>query len=157
MKRSTTAVIVGVLALGLVGGGTAMALSNSGEPAPEASTSAPAPVVSDAPAEAATDVPATPAPADSGQTSEADARFLKYVADEKPPISLLDGYTDAALIERGHEACVQAEASVPWEDIRLVDDEEPTSAGYYLDTSAILNGALYNYCPELIPDVEPEN
>lgn len=58
MKRSTTAVIVGVLALGLVGGGTAVALTNSGEPTPEASASAPAPVGTDATAEASTDAPA---------------------------------------------------------------------------------------------------
>lgn len=58
MKRSTTAVIVGVLALGLVGGGTAVALSSSGEPAPETSASTPAPVGTDAPVEASTDAPA---------------------------------------------------------------------------------------------------
>ena len=36
MKRSTTAVIVGVLALGLVGGGTAVALTGQDDPTPEA-------------------------------------------------------------------------------------------------------------------------
>lgn len=122
MKRSTTAVIIGVLALGLVGGGTAVALSNSGEPTPETSASAPAPVGTDAPVEAATDAPATPAetealPADITQPGEVcdpsnmnDPICAAFYPDQAvlnitARASELDTLSDAEKIERAHAAC----------------------------------------------------
>ena len=85
---------------------------------------------------------------------DADAAFLAYVRAELAPETSIGDASDEALIAAGHTGCEQAAAGVPWEEIRLVEGEQPTWAGYYMDTSAILNGALYNYCPELIPDVE---
>lgn len=87
-------------------------------------------------------------------TTEADQEFLEYVQSELPPATSIGDASDAQLIVAGHEACAQAEAGVAWEDIRLVEGEQPSSGGYYLDSSAILNGALYNYCPDLIPAID---
>lgn len=84
---------------------------------------------------------------------EADAKFVEIVRGELLPDTQIGNATDAQLIEAGHEACAQAEANVPWENIRVVDGEKPASSGYYMDTSAILFGAQQIYCPETIEDV----
>lgn len=86
--------------------------------------------------------------------SAVDEAFLEYVRSEVLPTTQIADATDEQLIAAGHEGCQQIRDGVPLEDIRLVEGEEPTSAGYYMDTSAIFNGALYNYCPELIQKMD---
>lgn len=86
--------------------------------------------------------------------AEADERFLAYVETERPVDTSIANATDEQLIAAGHEACEQIAAGVAYTDLRLVDGEQPSPAGDYLDTSAIFNGALYNYCPELIKVVD---
>lgn len=86
--------------------------------------------------------------------SEADERFLTYVEAERPVATSIANATDEQLIAAGHEACEQIAAGVAYGDLRLVEGEQPSPAGDYLDTSAIFNGALYNYCPELIEVVD---
>jgi hypothetical protein len=157
MKRSTTAVIIGVLALGLVGGGTAVALtSNNPETvATDAPTATPEPTTPDpetTPADDATEplTAETPAALDG---DAADAKFLEIVRGELLPDTQIGNATDAQLIAAGHDACQQATDHVPWEDIRVIKDEKPAASGYYMDTSAVLFGAQQIYCPETIQDV----
>ncbi|WP_067198939.1 DUF732 domain-containing protein [Microbacterium sp. XT11] len=143
---AATVVLAALVSITLTG-----CASGTGNAADERTASAAA--ETDAPAETPEPLVAeTPAPT-SDSASEADAAFLQYVRDELPPTTTIGNATDAQLIAAGHQACEQVLSGVAWEDIRLVEGEEPSSTGYYLDTSAILNGALYNYCPELIPDV----
>ena len=148
MKRASIAVAV-LVALTLTGcagtgGGTSDGSTERVNTASEEATTAPEtsePLVAE-----------TPGATDAG--SDADEGFLKYVHDELPPNTTIGDASDEQLIAAGHEACEQVESGVAWEDIRLVEGEEPTPTGYYMDTSAILNGALYNYCPDLIPAVD---
>ena len=93
----------------------------------------------------------TAEPSEPATAEDADAAFLAYVRAELPPKTSIGDAPDEQLIAAGQEACAQVTEGVAWEDIRLVEGEQPSGTGYYLDTSAILNGALYNYCPELIP------
>lgn len=139
MKRTTIAAVAAVLLLALTGCAETAGNASDERVAPAAAEST-EPLAAETP----TDVP----------VDEADAAFLQYVEDELPPTTSIADAADEQLIAAGHEACEQAEAGVAWEDIRLVEGEEPTPTGDYLDSSAILNGALYNYCPELIPAVD---
>ena len=155
MKRST---LIGTIAAGalVVGVGVGAAIAVNLDPAPETTTAA-------TPTETADEVGQTPGGTD-GETpapeatdvAEADAAFLAYVEQETPDFTetVLPSMTDEELIAAGHEGCELMRVGTPLEEIRLVEGEQPTDAGYYLDTSAIFNGALYNYCPELIPDLE---
>lgn len=86
--------------------------------------------------------------------SAEDEAFLKYVDDELLPDTGIADFSDDQLIAAGHDACEQIENGVPFEDVRVIDGEEPAKSGYYMDSSTLMNGALYSYCPELIPDVE---
>lgn len=161
MKRSTTAVIISALALALIGGGTAVALTgNNPEPQPtETIVSEPTPTgasaqpdTNESPAGGATEplTAETPVALDG---DAADAKFLEIVRGELLPDTQIGNATDAQLIAAGHDACQQATDRVPWEDIRVVKDEKPATSGYYMDTSAILFGAQQIYCPETIEDV----
>lgn len=86
---------------------------------------------------------------------EADEKFLKYVHDELMPDTGIANASDEQLITAGHRACeIIREGTTPLEDIRLVKGERPAVSGYYSDTSAILSGAQYHYCPETIWDPE---
>lgn len=87
------------------------------------------------------------------ELSHADEKFLAYVRSETLPATVIADASDAELIAAGHEGCEQVKAGVPLEEIRLVDGEEPTAGGYYMDTSAIFSGAQLAYCPETIPDL----
>lgn len=90
----------------------------------------------------------------SPEASEADTRFLEYVRSELLPTTQIADATDEQLIAAGHEGCEQVKAGVPLEDIRLVEGEAPTAAGYYMDTSAIFSGAQMAYCPETIQKMD---
>lgn len=90
----------------------------------------------------------------SPEASDADARFLEYVRSELLPTTQIADATDEQLIAAGHEGCEQVKAGVPLEEIRLVEGEEPSTTGYYLDTSAIFSGAQLAYCPETIQQLE---
>ena len=147
MKRSTI-VVAGVLALALVGGGTAFALTSADqEPlsaeAPE--TSAPAPTEG-----SSTDATSAPEASAPVEASPEDAEFLAVVRGELLPDTGIADVSDEMLIEAGHEACEVVKAGTPPEDIRLVEGEEPARSGYYMDTSAILFGAQTVLCPETI-------
>lgn len=144
MPKVTAALTALLLAVVLTGCGDDQ--TPSAEPAPFAASAQ-----SETPEDAAKDAAeSTPEPVELTPEDEA---FLQYVEDEKPPASLLEEYSDAELVALGHDSCDVVRQGTPWEDIRMVEGEEPNTGGYYLDSSAVLNGALYNYCPELIPDV----
>lgn len=92
---------------------------------------------------------------DSGEVQSAeDEAFLKYVDDELLPDTGIADFTDDELIAAGHAACEQVKNGVPFENVRVVEGEEPAKSGYFIDSSTLMNGALYSYCPDLIPDVE---
>lgn len=82
--------------------------------------------------------------------NDPDAVFLTYVREELPPSSGITDATDESLIAAGHDACDQIRAGVALEDLRLVEGEQPDQGGYYLDTSAIFNGAITAYCPDAV-------
>ena len=142
MPKVTAAVAALVLVLALAGCG------DDGQ-ADEASTKR---TVDEQSAEP-TPPPLTAEPSEP-DAAEADERFLAYVETERPADTSIANATDEQLIAAGHEACEQIAAGVAYTDLRLVEGERPSPAGYYLDTSAIFNGALYNYCPELIKVVD---
>ena len=89
-------------------------------------------------------------------SDEADEVFLAYVLEETPDFvaTALPDMSDAEKITAAHEACEQIAAGVPMVDLRLVPGEVETATGDYLDSSAIFNGALVAYCPELM--IQPE-
>lgn len=86
-------------------------------------------------------------PANEGDSP--DAKFLEYVRGALLPETQIGDATDEQLIEAGHGACEQLESGTALEDVRVVDGETAhPSTGAYYDTSAILSGAILNYCPE---------
>ncbi|WP_270366137.1 DUF732 domain-containing protein [Microbacterium algeriense] len=95
--------------------------------------------------------PPTTSPSSS---AELDEKFLEVVRGELLPGSGITNATDEQLIAAGHDGCEQVKAGVPLEQIRLVDGEQPTSTGYYMDTSAIFFGAQQVYCPETIETID---
>lgn len=138
MKKVTAALAV-LLALTLTGcaGGADDAADE--RTAPSASESATpeesaAPLVAEEPA---------------NEADSPDAKFLNYVRGAVLPETQIGNATDQQLIDAGHEACRQLEAGTALEDVRVVEGETPhPSTGAYYDTSAILSGAILNYCPE---------
>jgi hypothetical protein len=96
---------------------------------------------------------ASETPAAEDLTAE-DEQFLSIVRGELLPDSGIADATDADLIAAGHDGCEQVEAGVPLEEIRLVEGEEPSSTGYYMDSSAIFFGAQQVYCPETIQQLD---
>jgi len=85
----------------------------------------------------------------ASEADSPDAKFLEYVRDTILPETQIGNATDQQLIDAGHEACRQLEAGTALEDVRVVDGETAhPSTGAYYDTSAILSGAIINYCPE---------
>jgi hypothetical protein len=150
----TRIAVIGALAVALIGGGTAYALTSGQTPAPsETVATSPTPTDSATPEpEPTPDAEGTPT-ADPTPSVDDDDGYLAYVRAEMPPITQLDRYSDGDLIALGHEACKQISEKTPLENLRLVDGEEPTPQGYWLDTSAVFNGALLHYCPELMQKV----
>lgn len=81
--------------------------------------------------------------------TDADAAFLAYVRDTLLPETQIPNATDEQLIEAGHEACAQLESGTPLESVRVVEGETAhPSTGAFYDSSAIMGGAILNYCPE---------
>lgn len=83
-------------------------------------------------------------------TSEdaSDEQFLAYVRDNLLPETQVPNATDEQLIAAGRDACEQLESGVAYEDVRVVEGEQPHSNGNYYDSSAIMNGAVSYYCTE---------
>lgn len=136
------------LVVGMAGGAVGATLATSQAPTP-------APAISTEPTPAATAVPdslAAETPAADEPASEADAVFLAYVEEQTPTwtTTRLPDLSDEDLIAAGHEACEQIAAGVPSETLRLVEDEEASPMGDFVDSSAIFNGAITAYCPELV-------
>lgn len=154
MKKSGIAALATAAVL-VVGGGTAYALATNGQddqgPAPieATATSAPTPTPT---ASGEPDAEATPEPETTADylTENDNAGYLAEVEKRTPPRTVLDQLTDTELIALGHEGCKQIDEGVKFEDLRLVDGEAPSAGGYYLDTSAVFNSALLNYCPQLM-------
>lgn len=155
MKRSTTAVIVGVLALGLVGGGTAVALTGQ-EPAPaETTLTEPTatpdtgqPTTDETPAGDATE-PLTAKPSDAAPS--ADTLFLADVHDRLDSLgaaTIIPDATDDQLIKAGHEACDALTAGTPFDDLSVINGEGRVQ-GSYLDSAMIATSGVLFYCPEL--------
>ncbi|MBE7952902.1 DUF732 domain-containing protein [Microbacterium sp. R1] len=147
MKRPAVAAVAAVLLLALAGcadGGNAATETDrsSQRTAEDAPTGTPEPLAAESP---------TTSPSSS---AELDARFLDVVRGELLPGSGITNATDEQLIAAGHDGCEQVKAGVPLEQIRLVDGEQPTSTGYYMDTSAIFFGAQQVYCPETIETID---
>lgn len=138
MKKVTAALAV-LLALTLTGCAGGPEDAGDERTAPVASESA-------TPEESAAPLTAEK-PANEGDGP--DAKFLEYVRGALLPETQIGNATDEQLIEAGHEACEQLEAGTALEDVRVVEGETAnTSTGAYYDTSAILSGAILNYCPE---------
>lgn len=107
-----------------------------------------APAVSESAAPDETAAPLTAEePADEADTP--DSKFLEYVRGALLTETQIGNATDEQLIEAGHEACEQLAAGTALEDVRVVEGETAhPSTGAFYDTSAILSGAILNYCPE---------
>lgn len=138
MKKVTAALAV-LLALTLTGCASATGNAAEERTAPVATETVtpeetPAPLVAE-----------EPAPEASGP----DAKFLEYVRGAILPETQIGNATDQQLIDAGHEACRQLEAGTALEDVRVVEGETAhPSTGAYYDTSAIMSGAILNYCPQ---------
>ncbi len=135
-----------VLVAGIAGGAVGATLTSSQEPAPTTSAE-PTPSATAMPEALVAETPAAADP-----LSEADAVFLAYVEEQTPTwtTTKLPDLSETELITAGHEACEQIAAGVPSETLRLVEDEEPSPMGDFVDSSAIFNGAITAYCPELV-------
>lgn len=157
MKRSAIA-LVGALAVGLVGGGTAYALTTTGqEPAAIETTASPTPTsttTEDAPVgdEASPEPEASTEPTPDYITANDDEGFLAEVERRMIPGSSLGQFTDAELISFGYEGCKLIDEGVALEELQVVPDERrlPNEDGSWRDTSAVVNSSLLNYCPQLI-------
>lgn len=142
------AIVAGAVVLGGAGIGTAIAINQDDEPA-----AGPSPSISESADTAEADETAGPLVAESPSptaSSDADTAFLAYVRADLLPTSGITNARDIDLIAAGHLACEQIRSGVKLEDLRLVEGEQPAPSGSYYDTSAIFNGALVNYCPELM-------
>lgn len=137
--KKVTAVIAVLLALTLTG------CAGSGNEAGDERT---APVMSDSATPEETAAPLTAETAEP-EATDADSVFLAYVRDALIPQSQITNATDEQLINAGHEACVQLESGVAYEDVRVVEGEQPMNDIYY-DSSAVMNGAITAYCPEYL-------
>lgn len=99
----------------------------------------------------------TPTPAPTATLTAEDDGFLAYVRSGQEDLagwgvdSRLPMLTDAEVIAAGHDACEQIRSGVKYEDLRLVEGEEPFTNGGYYDSSTLFNGALLNYCTDLLP------
>lgn len=123
----------------------------------DAPTNDAAPVESSAPVETSAPEPdVTPEPLVAETTApaldEADEMFLTYLRDElaKLPTTGIGSADDAQLTAAGHNACTQLLAGADSESIRLIDGEQPTTTGYYMDTATIIDSARRHYCPETL-------
>lgn len=156
MKRSTTAVIVGVLALGLVGGGTAVALTGQDDPTPaETSLSEPTatpdtgqPDTDETPTDDATEPLTAETPATD---ADPDAMFIDEARDRLSGLgaaTTIPNATDAQLMAGGHEACESMADGTAFSDVTVIEGE-PRTQGSYLDSAAIASAGLLFYCPEL--------
>lgn len=136
---AATLSVTGLLLIALTGcsGGT----DSAGE-----QRTAPTTSESETPEESA--APLTAETADP-ETTDADEVFLAYVRDVLVPQSQITDATDQQLIDAGHEACAQLEAGVAYEDVRVVEGEQPLNDTYY-DSSAVMNGAITAYCSEYL-------
>lgn len=86
----------------------------------------------------------------SGEGADADAKFLDYVRDSLPATTSIPNATDEQLIAAGHQACDDMRNGTAPQDVRVVEGEQPNDSGYYMDSSAIMNGSLLAFCPELL-------
>ncbi len=131
----------------LVAGGVGTAIAVS-QPLAEPSPTSTVTITPEPPA--APNAEATPTPATTD--AAADAIFLEYVEEQTPDWTptALPNMTDEQLIAAGHEACDLIAEGVPTVTLRLVPGEEPSPMGDYVDSSAIFNGAITAYCPELV-------
>lgn len=149
MKRSTIAV-AGAIVLALIGGGTAAAITLNGqEPAPEASaTSTPAPSQTDAPAAAGTTPPLvaeTPTPL---RGEDAEAAYLLEVRSRLAKIQTqIPNATDEQLIAVAYEACERITGGESSEGMSVIEGEEISTHGYYMDSGSIITSARLTLCP----------
>ena len=139
MPKVTAAVVAALVALVLTGCAGVAPAPGDERTAPVVTEPAP-PVESAAPLRAETAAP---------EVSDADTAFLAYVRRTVLPETQIPNATDQQLIDAGHEACHQLASGVALEDVRVVDGETAhPSTGAFYDTSAIMGGAILNYCPE---------
>jgi hypothetical protein len=139
MNKKPVAALAVLLALTLTG-----CASATGNAAEEVT----APVVTETAAPEETPAPLV-AEEPANEASGPDAKFLEYVRGAILPETQIGNATDQQLIDAGHEACRQLEAGTALEDVRVVEGEiaHPSTGAYY-DTSAIMGGAILNYCPQ---------
>jgi hypothetical protein len=129
--KTSTAVISGIAALALIGGGTAYALSRAEQPAP-VETPAAVSTETPAPTDGATPEPAvtrpTPTPFTTPPETVAPIPGPTYSAEED---EYLDGahqlvpeelgFSDDLLVAAGHEICQQHGSGLALEEISVLD------------------------------------
>lgn len=92
----------------------------------------------------------TPAETAAPEVSDTDTKFLAYVRDNLLPETQIPDATDEQLIAAGHDACEQLQSGVAFEDVRVVEGEQPHANGNFYDSSAVMGGAITAYCPEFL-------
>lgn len=146
MKRNAAliATVAGaVLAIG-AGVGVAFAVGQpQADPTPSSS-------ISDASTAVVSPLPTAEAPA---AQPTGTAPYLDYVRSHLQSDTGIRNATDEQLIAAGHEACRQLDAGVHLQDVRVVQGEKPSRSGYYMDSSAIMNGAVSFICRNHMHDV----
>lgn len=141
MPKVTAALIAALALIALTGCAAATDAAPQGTPPPTASeTTQPSSESTSEPLAAKTTEPST---------DDADTKFLAYVRETLLPETQIPNATDEQLIAAGHDACKQLQSGVALEEVRVVEGESAhPSTGAFYDTSAILSGAILNYCPE---------
>lgn len=138
---AATAAVMLLALTGCSGGIEINATSDRTPAASETMASTPVPTESETVAPLVAETPAS---------SEGDAKFLEYVRSELLTDTQIPNATDAQLVDAGHAACEQLLAGTQPEDVRVIEGEQPSSSGYYMDSLTIRSGAEQFFCPETL-------
>ncbi|WP_309129485.1 DUF732 domain-containing protein [Microbacterium sp.] len=151
MKTRIAAIVAAAVLV--VGGGTAYALTTSGqEPAPVETTATSSPTPSDAPSSEPL-VAETPSP-----SAEEDAEAIaeeKYLIEARSRLAGLGAATtipdatDEQLLVAGGQACEALAAGTEIDDVSVVEGEERVQ-GSYLDSASLARAAVLFLCPDLL-------
>lgn len=142
--KTSTAVVSGIAALALIGGGTAYALTSS-EPAPAPTPTAT--IEGPAPSAEATPEPTTEAtpsaePMPTPTFSATEATYIEYRYENPDYFAPLAHLSDAEFLAGGYEVCAQAEAGTPYYEIVIYPEHD-------LISQTVLREASILFCPDV--------
>lgn len=136
--KTTAALIGGVAAVALIGGGTAYAL-NQPEQTTTTATETPAPEATVEPTPSAEPTPEATTPASSH--SDIEALYISYL-HTNDTLATLEGVTDEEFLAGGYEFCERAQAGEPYYDITIYPENGHAS-------NVVRDAASLLFCPDV--------